>query len=263
MKEMKVHPWAELFPLPSDDELLAMATDIAEHGLREPIVVNKAGEIVDGRSRHQAMQRKGITIPDEMIVETELTGGALFDWIVSRNLHRRHLSEAQRAAIAAELIKQREIIKDEAANLQSSLTQAQAAAVMKVSERSVATASKVLKKDKALHQAVKGGKVSAHAAGQILEFPDAERAATIRDLAHGDARAALRRLKGARGTGRARNKSRQPDTGALAMITDDGKPMTGPLANSDGDQPQRGQARRRAAQPGCFAGHTPALGGAR
>ena len=35
---MPFHPLADLFPLPSEDELRALADDIADHGLREPIV---------------------------------------------------------------------------------------------------------------------------------------------------------------------------------------------------------------------------------
>ncbi len=50
MKEMQFHPVSELFPVMPQAEFEALVTDIAQHGLREPIHV--MGEaIIDGRHR--------------------------------------------------------------------------------------------------------------------------------------------------------------------------------------------------------------------
>jgi hypothetical protein len=67
--------------------------------------------------------------------------------VVSLNLQRRHLSESQRAMVAAKLanIKNTDFVGNQhSANLQSPQTsRAEAAALLKVSERTVNTAKKV------------------------------------------------------------------------------------------------------------------------
>jgi len=74
-------------------------------------------------------------------------------FVVSLNLHRRHLTESQRATVAAKLANMlqgaqrgnQNAAKNEAANLPvGSITQAEAADLLNVSERSVNAAGKVL-----------------------------------------------------------------------------------------------------------------------
>src|SRR6476646_7445682 len=42
--EYKVHPAADVFPMMSDEELDALAKDIEENGLREPIKIMRVGK---------------------------------------------------------------------------------------------------------------------------------------------------------------------------------------------------------------------------
>lgn len=94
---MKVHPYAEAFPMMSDDELDALADDIRANGQRQPIVVNADGVLIDGRNRLEACRR----------AEVEPTSGYLpvdvdpVDYIVGANVERRHLSTGQRAMARA------------------------------------------------------------------------------------------------------------------------------------------------------------------
>lgn len=74
-----------------------LADDIAEHGLRQPIILLD-GQILDGRNRYEASVMAGV----EPRVET-FNGDDPLTYVVSANLKRRHLDESQRAMVAARL----------------------------------------------------------------------------------------------------------------------------------------------------------------
>jgi ParB-like chromosome segregation protein Spo0J len=97
--DFETHPAADLFPMPTEAELQALAEDIKKHGQREPIVLLD-GKILDGRSRYRACQLAGVE------PEYHWTTGARFPdpvaYVLSRNLHRRHLTAEQKAAIVIE-----------------------------------------------------------------------------------------------------------------------------------------------------------------
>jgi hypothetical protein len=92
------HPISGLFPVLPDDQLFELAEDIAKNGLREPIVLFD-GMVLDGRNRLKACDLAGVEPRFE-----EYTGSDPFSYVVSCNLHRRHLSAEERKAIAKELI---------------------------------------------------------------------------------------------------------------------------------------------------------------
>lgn len=50
---MDFHPIANLFPLMTGDEYLALVEDIRANGLLEPVVLYE-GKILDGRNRYNA-----------------------------------------------------------------------------------------------------------------------------------------------------------------------------------------------------------------
>lgn len=96
---MEFHETAQLFPLMEGEEYRALVEDIRRNGLREPIWVYQ-GKIVDGRNRYRACRELGIQPRYR-----EWDGkGSLVSFVVSMNLHRRHLSESQRAAIAVQML---------------------------------------------------------------------------------------------------------------------------------------------------------------
>ena len=97
---MSSHPAARLFPLIKGDEFEALVDDIREHGQREPILMHPDGRILDGRNRYLACQKLGIE-PKSEHWDGE---GSPEEIVLSLNLHRRHLSSAQRAAIAVEVL---------------------------------------------------------------------------------------------------------------------------------------------------------------
>jgi hypothetical protein len=95
MDTLELHPLCTLFPRIAGAEFEALKADILANGLRQPIVVLD-GMILDGGNRYAACIAVGI---DPDIVEFE--GGSPVAFVLSSNLHRRHLSAGQQAAIVA------------------------------------------------------------------------------------------------------------------------------------------------------------------
>ncbi len=87
---------ASLFPLLTGDELQALAADIKANGLREPIVLDAEGRVLDGRNRLRACEVEG--------VEPAFTtyDGDPVAYVVSANLRRRNMTKSQLAIAAAE-----------------------------------------------------------------------------------------------------------------------------------------------------------------
>lgn len=111
MPEYPFHPYADLFPLMSDAELQELADDIDKHGLEEDVILFD-GQILDGRNRALAcdllIERYSNNeytpeYSDLTMVLTQ-TGQAL-EYVVSKNLRRRHLTPSQLAMIGVEIKK--------------------------------------------------------------------------------------------------------------------------------------------------------------
>jgi len=97
-EDYAIHPLAFLIPAMSAEELARLTEDIAAHGLVEPIVLHE-GQILDGRHRYQACQTAGVE-PHFTVFD----GDDPVAYVLSKNLHRRHLTSAQKAAIAVEAL---------------------------------------------------------------------------------------------------------------------------------------------------------------
>jgi len=109
MPEYPIHPYAEMFPMLSAENLRVLADDIDVNGQREPIVLCD-GKILDGRNRAAAMDMLAAEQPEvewspeyeDMTQLFEFTGDAL-EYVVSKNLHRRHLTTQQRAILGVKI----------------------------------------------------------------------------------------------------------------------------------------------------------------
>ena len=88
----ELHETCALFPPMSDAELDGLAADVTANGLLVPIVLHE-GRILDGRNRLLACERAGV---EARFVEWQGTGSPV-GWVVSQNVHRRHLDASQRA----------------------------------------------------------------------------------------------------------------------------------------------------------------------
>lgn len=100
---MNVHPAAELFPLMDDEQFKGLLDDIRENGLGSRGVLTEDGQILDGRNRYKACQQLGI--PMEWSQLESDSNVDPWKYVISRNLHRRHLTTSQRAMIAARMAK--------------------------------------------------------------------------------------------------------------------------------------------------------------
>jgi ParB-like chromosome segregation protein Spo0J len=92
-----IHPIATIFPRPSDEVIDAMALDIKARNQQQPAVVFE-DMILDGVTRQEACKRAGVEV---WVVPYR--GDDPIGFVLSANLHRRHLNTGQRAVVAASL----------------------------------------------------------------------------------------------------------------------------------------------------------------
>jgi len=178
--KMKFHASCRAFPVLPDNELAALSADIAIHGLRFPILTLN-GQIVDGRNRYLACEKAGVEPRYQEIARNDSDPAAL---VSSLNLLRRHLSTAQRAMIAAELLggqpAGRPVNKGDKKGSEDPLTIVTAAKLLNVSRGSVKRAKKVKEKGSdALKAAVHAGKTKLPKAARIARLPKKEQAAAL------------------------------------------------------------------------------------
>jgi len=91
--ELKQHPLSAAFPSMSADDFAALIEDIKINGQREPIIVHE-GMVLDGWHRYRACLELGID-PEKFTFGKDKDPVA---FVLSQNLHRRHLTPSQRAA---------------------------------------------------------------------------------------------------------------------------------------------------------------------
>lgn len=95
----ETHPYVKLFPEMGSDEFYHFKNDIIANGLLNPIVLTHDGKIIDGYHRYQACKETGME-PFFVTLDKDVD---LLDFVISANLHRRHLNTSQRAVIALEV----------------------------------------------------------------------------------------------------------------------------------------------------------------
>jgi len=171
MKE--AHPVADIFPMLPTDELKRLSDDIAVRGLLEPVVLLD-DMILDGRNRYAACKLAGVT-PDFVT----FSGNDALGYVIAKNLHRRHLSESQRAVVAAKIANMkrggdRPSQSDgnfESANLQirTDISQHDAATMLNVSPRSVASVKSIERDAPDLLPQIEQGEITVHGALVVMQ----------------------------------------------------------------------------------------------
>ena len=173
---VKVHPIANIFPMMSADEFAGLKGDIEKNGVKDSIVFWK-DELIDGRNRLAAMIELGIdwnAYSAELEEDVDPVG-----YVISHNLHRRHLDVSQRAMVAGRLRdmfdgEAKERMKRKPADsavekLPQQKSRDAAGDALNVSGKSVDAATKVLKSgNEELIAKVESGEVSVSKAAAIV-----------------------------------------------------------------------------------------------
>lgn len=204
------HPLASIFPLLEGKSFDDLTADIKAHGVREPIWRHE-GLILDGRNRYRAASAAGVECPSR-----DYTGTTPAEFVISLNLHRRHLSESQRAMVAARLSNlangQRKSSAPHICGFQ--VAQPEASEMLNVSVRSTQFAKSVIERSvPELTAAVDKGEIAVTAAAEIATLPREEQSAVV-----------------AKGGAEVRRVAK--DIREAKRLTPQGKPQTGPKAEA-------------------------------
>jgi ParB-like chromosome segregation protein Spo0J len=201
------HNLANVFPLIDGPEFGELVADIKSNGLRDKIVLHQ-GQILDGRNRYRACIEVGLFKPShDAWVHLKRDSQHFLDlprtldpvnFVISKNLLRRHLHEGARSIAAAKIANMRQGERTDtepSANLRK-VSQADAARMLKVSERSVTDAVKVIKKgSKEIAAAVTDGKLSVSQAAVAADLDAADQAEVVKVAMEGNKKAATEKIK--------------------------------------------------------------------
>ncbi len=105
--EYLIHFAASEFPLLGGKDFEDLVASIRDSGQTSPIMQTKDGLILDGRNRLRAiyqLRAEGHTIGPWVKTWDAADGQTEIEYILAANLHRRHLTDTERAMIAAELV---------------------------------------------------------------------------------------------------------------------------------------------------------------
>lgn len=192
---LKIHEYARLFPAMDDDELQELAKDILENGQQNPIWLDSDGFILDGRNRAAACLIAGVP------PESRTFNGTDEDklrFVVSQNVHRRHLNTSQRAVIAATMAESFEAlakarqaatqhrgtskapVKEKFPEPEAGQSRDQAGAALNVSGKTVDMAKKVIAKAAPeVVEAVTKGDLAVSRAAKIADLPKEQQVAAL------------------------------------------------------------------------------------
>ncbi len=158
---------------------LILADDIMENGLHQPIVMYQ-GQILDGRNRYQACLLSGLE-PEFAQYE----GDDPLNYVLSLNLHRRHLTTSQRASLGVEIAN---MTSGRRTDLEPSLklaevSQSEAAERLDVSPAYIREAKKIQRESPDHFERVKSGEltiqqVKRELKPQIVVLPEEEESTT-------------------------------------------------------------------------------------
>lgn len=162
----ELHPLCTLFPRMAGKEFDALVADIKTHGQREPIITHD-GMILDGGNRYRACVEAGVQ-PQFM----RFGGQNIVSYVLSANLHRRHMTSGQMAAIvssAQDWAEAQTVGKPKSGTNAGLDTIASRSAVSGASDRTQRKADKVAKASPELSKDVAHGSISLNAAVAKVE----------------------------------------------------------------------------------------------
>lgn len=102
-RKLTPHPHALLLPALTDDEYRALKSDIKQHGILYPIIVDENRQILDGVHRVRIATELDIDLP--ITRHTNLTEDRKLHLAVGLNMRRRHLDADRRRELVRKLHK--------------------------------------------------------------------------------------------------------------------------------------------------------------
>jgi len=178
---MEWHPYAACFPMMTADRLESLSKDIEVNGLRFPIIIDADERIIDGRNRFRACEMAGVKPLFEPFTGSDEEIRA---FVVSTNLERRDLTDAQRLIAAGKLAnvqhgsnRYNEKVDGPIgpSTLTTPITLAEAASMLNVSERSAKRAKVVVTEGvPELAEAVSSGDIALKPAEVIARLSKSE-----------------------------------------------------------------------------------------
>lgn len=180
-EELKIHPAAMLMPEMPEDEYIELKASIKMAGLQDSIVILN-GEIIDGRHRFRACMELGISPHRKTLGERYGTLTDPYQYVIATNLHRRHLTTSQKAAIGVELkkhyaklAKERQKCGQGGSLLVDNCPQAkgkardEAGKTLGIAGRTIDRAEKVDKVSPVLVNEIKNGRVTLNSATELVK----------------------------------------------------------------------------------------------
>lgn len=166
------HEAADIFPEMTPEEFRGLSADIEKHGLLHPIVTTPDGLILDGRHRWRACMELGIK------PKYQIHAGNPWSFVISANLHRRHLTTSQKGMVGARVAvrkpgqrKQTDSSNPEYSGFEGQHappTQPALAKELGISDSTIQTARRVIRSgNEGLVRAVDQGKVTVETAARI------------------------------------------------------------------------------------------------
>jgi hypothetical protein len=105
---LPIHPAAGLFPPMSESELRELGEDIKKNGLQNLITLCNYKNtlcVLDGRNRLDAMELAGIKTSGDDVNIFRACKTDPYEFVISANIHRRHLTTEQKRELIAKLLK--------------------------------------------------------------------------------------------------------------------------------------------------------------
>jgi ParB-like chromosome segregation protein Spo0J len=164
----KAHPLADIFPIMEGQELKEFIANIKNNGLQDPIILCD-GKILDGRNRYHACIVAGVEPRFE-----NYNGNDPVDFVVIKNLQRRHLTPIQKAELANTIAnirngENRYTISRSAPAPTLKISQKKAAKMVGASDRTMRLVKSIKERDPELHAMVVAGKIPAKKAAEIIQ----------------------------------------------------------------------------------------------
>jgi hypothetical protein len=189
---MEYHEYSNIFPMIHETELHGLIEDIRANGLRDAITTYQ-GKILDGRNRHRACEAARVNP-----IYTEYQGSDPLGFVMSHNLHRRHLTESQRAMAGARMANLKKggdagIHKSNTpmGALVPAVTIQRAAELSGSSRKNIERARPIVQNGiEELQDMVETGEVSIRAASEVAKLPKEEQRKAVAGVAKGVKKAA-------------------------------------------------------------------------